>query len=126
MSPVSHSHLTHLECARCHARHDAFVPQGVCSCGSPLLARYDLTGIDRDALASRAPGMWRYHEVLPVQDAERVVTLGEGMTPLLELPRLGRAVGIPRLMMKDESLIPTGTFKARAPLRACRAPRSSA
>jgi threonine synthase len=87
--------------------------QGVCECGSPLLARYDLAGIARDAIASRAPGMWRYHEVLPVQDPARVVTLGEGMTPLLPLPRLGREVGIPGLLMKDESLIPTGTFKAR-------------
>ena len=111
------SHLSHLECARCGRRHDASAVQGVCDCGSPLLARYDLESARRDVergqIASRANDMWRYHEVLPVQDPGHVVTLGEGMTPLLPLPRLGREIGIPRLLMKDESLIPTGTFKAR-------------
>src|SRR5208337_1578256 len=58
-------------------------------------------------------GLWRYHELLPVREAGHVVSLGEGMTPLLALPALGRALGVPNLLMKDESLIPTGTFKAR-------------
>ena len=57
--------------------------------------------------------MWRYHELLPVTGAGRVVSLGEGMTPLLAMPRLGQAIGVPRLWMKDEGLTPTGTFKAR-------------
>ena len=57
--------------------------------------------------------MWRYHELLPVTDASRVISLGEGMTPLLPLPRLGQSIGVPRLWMKDEGLTPTGTFKAR-------------
>jgi threonine synthase len=64
-------------------------------------------------IAGRPPDLWRYHELLPVQEAGHVVTLGEGMTPLLALPELGRALGVPRLLMKDEGLIPTGTFKAR-------------
>ena len=64
-------------------------------------------------LAARAPDLWRYHEMLPVTGPGQVVSLGEGMTPLLPVPRLGRALGVPRLLMKDESLIPTGTFKAR-------------
>jgi threonine synthase len=111
-----YSSLSHLECARCGAAHDATRVQGLCSCGSPLLARYDLgqaAQVDRADIARRPADLWRYHELLPVSAAARVVSLGEGMTPLLAMPRLGRAVGVPGLLMKDEGLIPTGTFKAR-------------
>ena len=111
------SFLTHLECGRCGRRHDADVPQGLCECGSPLLARYDLAGVsgqtDRSAFATREPTLWRYHELLPVQSPEAIVTLGEGMTPVIPMPRLGAEWGIARLAMKDEGLLPTGTFKAR-------------
>jgi threonine synthase len=111
------SFLTHLECGRCGTRYDATVPQGLCACGSPLLARYDLAGAgaqtDRSAFASREPSLWRYHELLPVQSPEAIVTLGEGMTPVIGMPRLGAQWGIGRLAMKDEGLLPTGTFKAR-------------
>jgi len=115
--PRPYSALSHLECARCGAEHDAARVQGLCPCGSPVLARYDLqrlaAQLDPGQIAGRAPDLWRYHELLPVSAADRVVSLGEGMTPLLAMPRLGRALGVPRLLMKDESLIPTGTFKAR-------------
>ena len=91
--------------------------QGLCSCGSPLLARYDLgraaAQVGRADIARRPADLWRYHELLPVSAAARVVSLGEGMTPLLPVPRLGRELGVPGLLMKDEGLIPTGTFKAR-------------
>jgi threonine synthase len=113
----SFSALSHLECGRCGSRYDAAVLQGLCACGSPLLARYDLdlvaTLASRRDVAARPPDLWRYHELLPVGDPARIVSLGEGMTPLLAMPRLGRALGVPRLAMKDEGLIPTGTFKAR-------------
>src|SRR6185312_9266505 len=113
----SYSALDHLECARCAAVQPAGQVQGACSCGSPLLARYDTQRAARHvsagAIASRPPDLWRYHELLPVGGPGQVISLGEGMTPLLALPRLGRALGVPRLLMKDESLIPTGTFKAR-------------
>ncbi len=112
-----YSALSHLECARCSAVHDVAVVQGLCRCGSPLLARYDLATAaalaDRAEIGRRPADLWRYHELLPVSGPGRVVSLGEGMTPLLAMPRLGRALGVPRLLMKDESLIPTGTFKAR-------------
>ena len=111
-----YSALSRLECARCGAGHDATRVQGLCSCGSPLLARYDLgqaAQVDRADIARRPAGLWRYHELLPVSAAAGVVSLGEGMTPLLAMPRLGRALGVPGLLMKDEGLIPTGTFKAR-------------
>ncbi len=69
--------------------------------------------LTKDELATRPPDLWRYHELLPVRSADNVVSLGEGMTPLLPLPRYGRELGVDRLLMKDEGLIPTGTFKAR-------------
>jgi threonine synthase len=117
MAARAYSALSHLECAACRTRYDPGQVQGTCTCGSPLLARYDLaraaalTGPGR--IAARPPDLWRYHELLPVSAADRAVSLGEGMTPLLPLPALGGALGVPRLWMKDEGLIPTGTFKAR-------------
>jgi threonine synthase len=117
MPSDSYSALSHLECARCHARYEAAQVQGTCSCGSPLLARYDLDRVAAQVspaeIVGRPPDLWRYHELLPVGGPGNVVSLGEGMTPLLALPQMGRAVGVPRLLMKDEGLIPTGTFKAR-------------
>ncbi|MGW6197669.1 threonine synthase [Kribbella sp. NPDC055110] len=107
------SALSHLECPRCGATHDADQIIGLCPCGSPLLARYDVPSLSKADLAERSPDLWRYHELLPVRSPENVVTLGEGMTPLLPLPRYGAELGVDRLLMKDEGLIPTGTFKAR-------------
>jgi threonine synthase len=83
--------------------------------GRPLLARYDLERAAR-ALHDRhrdMRGVWRWHEILPVRDWSNVVTLGEGSTPLLEASGVGRAYGIGRLLVKAESLNPTGSFKAR-------------
>ncbi|HEY6315620.1 MAG TPA: threonine synthase [Streptosporangiaceae bacterium] len=115
--PMPYSALSHLDCPRCGTRHDADQVQGACACGSPLLARYDLRQVAGQAgprdIAARPADLWRYHELLPVREAARVVSLGEGMTPLLPVPRIGRAVGVPDLLMKDEGLLPTGTFKAR-------------
>src|SRR5919199_950727 len=111
------SFLSHLQCPRCGATHDADVPQNLCDCGSPLLARYDLEALAAarafDDMAARPPTLWRYHELLPVRSPGHVVSLGEGMTPLVALERLGAKLGVKRLLMKDEGLIPTGTFKAR-------------
>jgi threonine synthase len=109
--------LTHLECPRCDARHEADRPQNLCGCGSPLLARYDLAGVarvlDPDRLAGRAADLWRYRELLPVADPALAATFGEGWTPLWPAARYGAAVGVPRLLVKDEGLVPTGSFKAR-------------
>jgi threonine synthase len=111
------STLSHLECSRDGSRHDADVVQGTSPIGAPLLARYDIEraagAVTPAEIATRPPDLWRYHEMLPVRDPARVVTLGEGMTPLLELPRHGARLGVPRLWMKDEGLVPTGSFKAR-------------
>jgi threonine synthase len=112
-----YSALTHLDCSRCGTRHEAGRLQGTCGCGAPLLARYDL---DRAAslvkpadIAARPPSLWRYHELLPVTAPDAVISFGEGMTPLIPLPRLGRQIGLPGLLLKDESPLPTATFKAR-------------
>ena len=112
----AYSALSHLECPRCGRTHDASVRQGLClGCAAPLLARYDLTSITVGPaeIATRPPDLWRYHELLPVSARQHVVTLGEGMTPLLAVPRLGERIGLPRLMIKEEGVLPTGSFKAR-------------
>jgi threonine synthase len=109
------SALSHLDCSECDRRYDADVVQGLCSCGAPLLARYELAAVTADpaTIAGRPPDLWRYAELLPVRDQSRRVSLGEGMTPLLPLPRLGGQLGVPRLLVKDEGALPTGSFKAR-------------
>ena len=110
------SALDHLDCPRCGATHDATVLQGLCSrCASPLLARYDLSEVraTRAEVGTRPPDLWRYHELLPVRDPAHVTTLGEGMTPLLPLPSYGSRIDVPGLLMKDEGMVPTGSFKAR-------------
>jgi threonine synthase len=110
-------HLTHLECPRCGATDDADRLRNLCRCGSPLLARYDLTAVGRAVgpatLAARPAFLWRYRELLPVRDERYITTLGEGWTPLVPAPRYGAHIGLPRLLVKDEGLIPTGSFKAR-------------
>jgi threonine synthase len=112
------SFLIRLDCsAPCGAGpYDPHEPHHLCSCGAPLLVRYDLdalTGWRPDTLVAREPSMWRYREVMPLFDGETPVTLGEGWTPLMHTTRLGRTLGLDRLFIKDESLNPTNSFKAR-------------
>ena len=113
----AYSALEHLQCSRCARAYDASQIQGTCCCGAPLLACYDLKRarslVTVQQIAARPPSLWRYHELLPVTSAGNVVSLGEGMTPLLPMGRLGKELGVPALLMKDESPLPTGTFKAR-------------
>ncbi len=118
MERSTRSTLTTLECGLCGAQHAPDRLQNLCeSCGRPLLARYDLDRAARtltpESLAGRDADMWRYEEVLPVLDRRHAVRLGEGWTPLLEAPRLGEEIGCARTLIKDESLNPTGSFKAR-------------
>jgi threonine synthase len=113
------SYFSYLECASgCGA--GPFDPRNrhfLCpSCALPLLARYDLTAArawKRESLADRAPNMWRYREMMPLLAGDAPVTLGEGFTPLLPARRLGASLGLDRLFIKDESLNPTNSFKAR-------------
>lgn len=113
-----YSYLSHLECARCGAVHDATVPQGLCiECKSPLLARYDLTALRdevlRADLSDREWELWRYHELLPSSGAADEVRLGEVVTPLLRMGRYADDLDLDELWIKDESATPTSTFKAR-------------
>jgi threonine synthase len=106
--------ILELECSECGKRYDASVEQHLCTCGKPLFARYELKraaeALNLKRLSGRPPTLWRYAEVLPDGDA---VSLGEGLTPLLAVPRLGAAMGLRQLYVKDEGLNPTGSFKAR-------------
>ena len=109
--------ITHLECSACGKHSDAGRRHNLCECGGPLLARYDLVKAQsfwsRDDLARAPKTMWRYAPVLPVREESSIVSLGEGMTPLIETSRLGKSIGADDLWVKDEGLNPTGSFKAR-------------
>ena len=112
------SFFTHLECSvPCGAPTlDPSQRHHLCACGAPLLARYDLAAArswSRDSLVGRDPNMWRYRELMPLFDGEAPVTLGEGFTPLFHARALGATLGLNRLFIKDESLNPTNSFKAR-------------
>ncbi len=109
--------LTHLECSACGRRYDPAQPHNLCACGGPLLARYDLElarrSWSREWIRNGPATMWRWAPVLPVQKPSSIVSLGEGMTPLVRADRIGAAVGARQLWIKDEGLNPTGSFKAR-------------
>lgn len=112
------SYLTDLRCSDCGNSFDIHQVQTFCpDCQAPLFALYDLKQahdhLDREEIKRRPHGMWRWHELLPVFDPQNIVTLGEGDAPLLPVQRLGRQMGLSQLFVKDESLNPTGSFKAR-------------
>jgi threonine synthase len=109
--------VTHLECAETGEHHAADEAHNLSRAGKPLLVRYDLDGVakalTKQALARRAPDLWRYRELLPVRRTEDIVSLGEAVTPLVSLPRLATRLGSAGLLVKDEGRLPTGSFKAR-------------
>ena len=109
--------VTHLYCSSCGNPHEPGRLQNLCECGKPLMVAYDLdrarATLTRQSLGGREPTLWRYREVLPVADDANRLTLGEGMTPLLKTERLGQQLAMRHLYVKDESLNPTASFKAR-------------
>lgn len=112
------SYVLHLECSRCSHSWPKTELLNLCpDCQSPLLVRYqldELRGVfTPEILVGRVPSMWRYSEVLPIDSQSEIVSLGEGFTPLLEMPSLGKKYGVKELFTKDESVNPTGSFKAR-------------
>ena len=112
------SFVTHIECTVCGHRHEAGRLLTVCvACGQMLAVRYDLARaaavVTKDELRQRPPDMYRFRELLPLDPGEEPVTLGEGGTPLLPLPRLAAHLGLKHLWAKDEGQNPTGSFKAR-------------
>ncbi len=111
------SFLTYLECSKTGKHHEPGRLYGLSDSGHPLLARYDLAGIaeylSKDTLTARPPDMWRYREFLPVRRADNIVSLGEVMTPIVSLPAAATRTGSRSLLVKDESRLPTASFKAR-------------
>ena len=114
------TYLTGLRCPKCGKTYPIEVRPKGCTehtdKPSNLTPTYDYAAIhkafDRDALRDRAPNQWRYREYLPARE-EDIVTLGEGMTPLVHVPRLGKAIGVPNLYVKNESVNPTWSHKDR-------------
>ena len=109
--------VTHLYCSSCGKEHEANRLHNLCECGKPLLVAYNLQEcskqLQKGDLQQREPTLWRYREVLPLEDDRNRVTLGEGFTPLVNAKRLGEKYGYTNLHIKDESLNPTQSFKAR-------------
>jgi threonine synthase len=110
--------VTHLECSLTGERYPADTLQNLSQIGRPLLVRYDLDSVrealPREALAARSETLWRYRELLPVRRTEDVISLGEVITPLIPLTRIAAGLGVrAELLVKDESRLPTGSFKAR-------------
>lgn len=110
--------MTHLECADCQTEYPSGEVHGLCTkCSRPLWVRYDLELIRREfpkkTLFGRPPTLWRYLELLPVENPLNIVSLTETITPILPVDRLGSEFGLQNLMIKDESRLPTGSFKAR-------------
>src|SRR6266481_9011788 len=113
------SNIIELECSACGKKHDPSREQHLCTCGKPLLVRYDLrraaATLTFESLKTRPRTLWRYAEVLP---NDPPVSLGEGMTALVHTERLGASIRcrqgtLQRLYIKDEGLNPTGSFKAQ-------------
>ncbi|MEM4735982.1 MAG: threonine synthase [Candidatus Thorarchaeota archaeon] len=113
----THSKSVFIECPQCRTRYAAETQVGHCVCGSPLFVRYDLEAVADECSAGLFPedrrSIWRYASLLPVRSVSHIVTLGEGMTPIVDARRLGDAIGIERLVIKDETRNPTFSFKDR-------------
>ncbi|MBV8847611.1 MAG: threonine synthase [Bryobacterales bacterium] len=109
--------LDYLECSRCSRRYERGKLHGLCECGGPLLVRYDLERLrrewQRDSISQGPSSMWRYCRALPVTQESSIVSLGEGLTPLIRVKRLSQRFGSSDLWVKDDGINPTGTFKAR-------------
>jgi threonine synthase len=118
MTKTRTTFVLYLECSDCGAHYSTRDVHTFCpNCQAALITRYDLTAarqhLDREEVRARTRGMWRWSELLPVDDPANHVSLGEGDTPILDLPRIGADLGLTNLFLKDESFNPTGTFKAR-------------
>ena len=111
------SYLSHLECSECGQTYSAHELHNLCvKCSAPWV-RYDLDRarreLDRDRFASRPASLWRWAELLPIDDLSQRIDLGEGGTPLLRIDRLAGQFGLREVWLKDEGRNPTGSFKAR-------------
>lgn len=109
--------LTDIVCTRCRKTYTDDHRLFLCECGAPLFVQYDLEKVKahlkKEMMKERPKTLWRYQEMLPINDPKNILSLGEGFTPLFYTPSLGKVLGIDNLYVKDESLNPTGSFKAR-------------
>lgn len=110
--------VTHLECANCGQKYDAAQVHNLCTaCNRPLWVKYDLEAVKRNfpksKLSGRSSSLWRYMELLPIKDQSKIVSLAETISPILETKRLAAEFGMSNLYVKDESRLPTGSFKSR-------------
>ncbi|HAE34026.1 MAG: threonine synthase [SAR202 cluster bacterium] len=112
------SFLTHLECTYCGKVFSSEEPHRLCDdCGKVLYPRYDISSarksLKKEDLLYRSSNMWRYFEMMPIINESNIVTLGEGFTPILKTGRLGERIGADHVLVKDEGINPTASFKAR-------------
>ena len=109
--------ITHIECTKCDKAYSHEQVLFLCSCGAPLFVRYNLdkvkSSLTKEKIKERSEDIWRYKELLPIIKDENILNLGEGYTPIFHTRSLGRELGLNNLYIKDESLNPTGSFKAR-------------
>jgi threonine synthase len=113
----TNSCIERLYCSGCKKEYSSDIQAQLCQCGAPLLVKYDLQKVKDilkpSDLKDRKPDLWRYKELLPVEEGENIVSLGEGFTPIVRLHNTEKDLDIGELYIKDEGIIPTGTFKAR-------------
>ena len=112
------SFLTHLECTYCGKVFSSEEPHRLCGdCGKVLFPRYDISSarksLKKEDLLYRSSNMWRYFEMMPIINESNIVTLGEGFTPIFKTGRLGERIGADHVLIKDEGINPTASFKAR-------------
>jgi threonine synthase len=104
-----------LQCPRCEWQSTSWKTFRCGRCDTVLEARVDLAGIDRDEIRRRRDNtLWRWFEFFPVEERSSIVSLGEGCTPLLHAARLGKTLDIPRLWIKNDTVLPTGSLKDRS------------
>ena len=108
--------VSHLECSETCSRIDSDKPQRLSTSGAPLLVKYDLASVQnsfsKKDLSQRPSNIWRYRELLPYKSTKDIISLGEMMTPLIDMPFTANKLGSQSFLIKDEGSIPTASFIA--------------
>lgn len=98
------SYLSYLQCSKCEKEYSPKEIKNLCDCGAPLLVKYDLEkikrNVDKNVFKTRNKGLFRFKELLPIEDENNVITLGEGDTPILKLDILGKKLGLKIFILK--------------------------
>jgi len=104
---------THLQCRECKKEYDSTFKYICDECFGPLDVHYDFPSLTKDTFANREQTYWRYFELLPITDKSNIVSISAGMTPLVKAEKLGKAIGLNNLYIKNDSVNPTFSFKDR-------------